>query len=314
MDPIPSLRAISPMSMLGESRGGPATTALIEPGPAGSAPAIEPELPETVIRPRSGWIAIDWRELYAARELLFFLVWRDVKIRYKQTVLGAAWAVLQPLTTMIIFSIIFGRLAGIRSEDVPYPVFVFAGLIPWIFFSGGVTQAGHSLISQQQLLTKIYFPRLFIPTAAVGALLVDLMITLGIYACLLAGYRVAPSWQVVFLPPIILLTVLATLGLGYFLAALTVVYRDFRYVVPFMVQILMYASPVIYPASLLPRRLHAVFALNPMFGIIESYRSAILGTPWDLGALASSALSTLALFVFGLYYFRKTERRFADIA
>jgi lipopolysaccharide transport system permease protein len=302
------------MSMSGESGGGQAPTALLEPSSSGVPSSIEPEFAEIVIRPRSGWIAIDWRELYAARELLFFLVWRDVKIRYKQTVLGAAWAVLQPLTTMIIFSVIFGRLAGIRSEDVPYPLFVFAGLMPWIFFSGGVTLAGQSLINQQQMLTKIYFPRLFIPTAIVGALLIDLLISLGIYACLLAGYRVVPSWQVVLLPLIIFWTVVATLGFSYSLAALTVLYRDFRYVIPFLVQILMYASPVIYPATLLPRRLQGIFALNPMFGIIEAYRSTILGTPWDRNGVAISALSTLALFVFGLYYFRKTERRFADIA
>jgi lipopolysaccharide transport system permease protein len=274
----------------------------------------ESEFVEVVIRPRSGWIPIDWRELYRFRELLYYLAWRDVKIRYKQTVLGIAWAVLQPLFTMLIFTFIFGRVAGISSGEVPYPVFVFAGLIPWTFFSTGVGQAGTSLVSQQNLLTKIYFPRLFVPTAAVCAYVVDLMITLGIYACILLVYGVAPSWQIIFLPLLIGLTITLTLGLGYMLSALTVLYRDFRYVIPFSIQILMYLSPVIYPASFLPPRYHALLGLNPMFGIVEAYRSAILGTPWQPITLAASTASTLALFVFGLFFFRRTERRFADIA
>jgi lipopolysaccharide transport system permease protein len=304
------------MSMLGESGKGPASAALLDlesnVSPLNSS--SEPEIPEILIRPLTGWISIDWKELSAARELLFFLTWRDVKIRYKQTVLGAAWAILQPLFTMIIFTVIFGRLAGMPSEGVPYPIFVFASLTPWTFFAGGVSQAGQSLVNQQQLLTKIYFPRIFVPTAAVGAFLVDLLITLGLYALLLPIYHITPSWQVVFLPALIVLTLLATLAFGYLLAALTVLYRDFRYVIPFMVQVLMYVSPVIYPASLMPAKYHALLGLNPMFGIIEAYRSAILGTPWQPIALAVSTASTLVLFTIGLYYFRRTESRFADIA
>jgi lipopolysaccharide transport system permease protein len=269
---------------------------------------------EIVIRPRPGWIALDWRELYQARELLYFLTWRDVKIRYKQTVLGVAWAVLQPLLTMLIFTVIFGRFAGIPSDGVPYPIFVFAGLVPWTFFANGVAQAGQSLINQQQILSKIYFPRLFIPTAAVGAFLVDLLISMGIYAGLLAFYRVEPEPAVVLLPILILLTTMATLGLGYLLGALTVVYRDFRYIIPFLIQTLMYLSPVIYPVSLFPKRYQAILALNPMCGIIEAYRAAMLGTPWNLSTLATSTASTFVLFILGLFYFRKTERRFADIA
>jgi lipopolysaccharide transport system permease protein len=302
------------MSILGETRRGPAIAALGEPVPARSPSVADPVIMETVLRPSSGWVAINWKELLTARELLFFLIWRDVKIRYKQTILGASWAVLQPLFTMIIFSVIFGRLAGMPSEGFPYPIFVFAGLVPWTFFSGGVSQAAQSLINQQQLLTKIYFPRIFVPTAAAGAFVVDLLITLGLYACFMPIFHVVPSWRIVFLPAILVLTVLATLGLGYLLAALTVLYRDFRYVIPFMIQVLMYVSPVIYPASLLPTRYHALLGLNPMFGIIEAYRSTILGTPWQPTALASSTVSTLGLFVLGLFYFRKTERRFADIA
>jgi lipopolysaccharide transport system permease protein len=269
---------------------------------------------ELVIRARTGWIAVDWAELIRFRELLFFLIWRDVKIRYKQTVLGVAWAILQPLFTMVIFTVIFGRFAGIPSEGQPYALFVFAGLLPWTFFANGVAASGMSLVSQQQLLTKIYFPRLFVPTASAGAFLIDLAINLGLFGVILLFYGVMPSWQVVFLPLLLLLTVLATLGFGFTLAALTVLYRDFRYVIPFMIQILMYVSPVIFPITMLPERYRMVLALNPMCGIIEAFRSAILGTPWNLGSLAISTASTLALLVFGLFYFRKTERRFADIA
>jgi lipopolysaccharide transport system permease protein len=200
------------------------------------------------------------------------------------------------------------------SEGIPYPLFVFAGLIPWMFFAGGVGQSGQSLVNQQQLLTKIYFPRIFVPTAAAGAFLVDLLITLSLYACFLVVWGFVPSWQVVFLPAILLLTVLATLGFGYLLAAVTVLYRDFRYVLPFMIQVLMYVSPVIFPVSMIPTRYHVLLGLNPMFGIVDAYRSSILGTPWHPVALATSTVSSITLFVFGLYYFRRTEHHFADIA
>ena len=274
----------------------------------------ETEPGEIVIQPRSGWIPINWRELSDFRELLFFLALRDVKIRYKQTVLGVAWAVLQPLLTMLIFSIIFGRFAGVPSEGLPYPVFVFAGLIPWTFFSNGVAAAAQSLVNQQQLLTKIYFPRLFVPTASVMAFLVDLLISLGLYGIILAYYGIAPGWQIIFLPFLIAATVTATLGLGYSLAALTVLYRDFRYTVPFMIQILLYLSPVIYPVSLLSRRYQWALALNPMCGIIDGYRAALLGTPWNPSILAIGTVVNVVLLSFGLFFFRRTERQFADIA
>jgi lipopolysaccharide transport system permease protein len=302
------------MSMFDEAGGDRAPVAHLVSSSSCPSSNGEPEYPELVIRPRSGWISVDWRELYTSRELLFFLIWRDVKIRYKQTVLGIAWAVIQPLLTMLIFTIIFGRFARIPSENVPYPLFVFAGLVPWTFFSNGVTQAGQSLINQQQMLTKIYFPRLFVPTASVGAFLVDLLISFGIYACMLVFYQVAPSGNVIVLPLLIGLTILATLGLGYWLAALTILYRDFRYVLPFLLQIMLYLSPVIYPTSMLSRRFQNLLALNPMCGIIEAFRSSILGTPWNFTGLAISSVTSLGLFVFGLYFFRKTERRFADIA
>ena len=270
---------------------------------------------ETVIRSRTGWIAVNWAEMIRARELLYYFVWRDVKIRYKQTVLGVAWAVLQPLFTMIVFSLIFGRLAKMDMSvpGVPYPVFVFAGLTFWTYFSGGVTGAGMSLVNQQNVLTKVYFPRLFAPMACIGTLLVDLVISLGVFAFLMIFYGVTPSWQTPLLLPLIGLMTLASLGIGCVCASLTVVYRDFRYIVGFAIQIMMYLSPVIYPPSLLPERYLLILSLNPIFGLIDGCRSAVLGMPWHPASLAISSASSLALFVFGLYYFRRTERRFADI-
>lgn len=269
---------------------------------------------QTIIQPRSGWIPVDWREMWEFRELLYFLVWRDVKVRYKQTVLGAAWAILQPVFSMVVFTVIFGRLARIPSENLPYAVFCYAGLLPWMFFANALTQGGQSLVNQQHLLTKVYLPRLFVPAASVIGGLVDFAISLGVYAVILAAYRIIPSWQVVFLPLLVVLTLMASLGFAFTLAALTVAYRDFRYVVPFMVQALMYLSPVVYPVGIVPPEYHWVLALNPMAGIIDGYRSAVFGRPWNGTTLSVSVASTCVLFLFGLYYFRRTERRFADIA
>jgi lipopolysaccharide transport system permease protein len=269
---------------------------------------------ETIIRPRRGWIAINWSELWERRELLVSLVMRDVQVRYKQTVLGASWAILQPVFSMLIFTIIFGRFAQIPSEGVPYAVFVYAGLLPWTFFSTAVTQAGQSLVNQQALLTKIYLPRMFIPAAPVGGALVDLAISFGVFAILLAVYGQVPGWGIVMVPGLVLLTVAAALGMGLLLAALTVSYRDFRYVVPFMMQAWMYASPVIFPFSIVPAEYRWLLALNPLAGIIDGFRAAFLGRSFDWLTLGISAFMSVSLLVFGMFYFRKTERRFADIA
>ena len=269
---------------------------------------------ELVIQPRSGWIAIDWRELWSAREILAFLILRDVKVRYKQTVLGVLWAALQPLFTMLIFTVIFGRFAKIPSEGMPYAVFVFAGLLPWTFFSNAVGQASGSLVNQQALLTKIYLPRLFVPGAAVGGGLVDLAISGVVFLAIMAYYRIWPNWGFLAVPFLVALTTAAALGIGLALAALTVTYRDFRYVVPFMIQSWMYISPVIYPVSVVPVRYQWLLALNPMAGIIDAFRSAMLGLPWNFMTLAVSSISSLVLLAYGLFYFRKTERRFADVA
>lgn len=282
----------------------------------GVAPPLgqDADIPEMIIRPHSGWIGINWSEMWSHRELLGFLVWRDISIRYKQTLLGPAWAVFQPMLMMAIFSVIFGRFAKFDSQGFPYPVFVFAGLIPWSLFSQGMPQAALSLVTHQHMLTKIYFPRLFVPIAAAAVFLVDLLISLALYAIVLLYYGVAPSWGTLWLLLLIPLTFIATLAIGVLMAALTVFYRDFKHVVPFMVQILMYTTPVVFPGNILGARWQALLSLNPMFGIVTAYRSAILGLDWNLPSLAISTASALGLFVFAIFYFRRVERHFADIA
>jgi lipopolysaccharide transport system permease protein len=272
------------------------------------------DVPELVIRPRSGWIAVDWGGMWSHRELLAFLIWRDVSVRYKQTVLGPAWAIFQPLIMMLIFTVIFGRFAKMDSDGFPYPVFVFAGLIPWSLFSQGMAQSALSLVNQQQLITKVYFPRLFVPIAAAGVFVVDLVVSLGLYAVVLLYYGIVPSWGIVWLVLLVPLTLIATLAAGVMLAALTISYRDFRHIVPFLVQILMFVTPVIYPVKLVDPRWHMLLSLNPMFGIVPAFRSAILGTAWNFSILAISTAVTLGLFLFAIFYFRKVERHFADVA
>jgi homopolymeric O-antigen transport system permease protein len=267
---------------------------------------------DLVIQPQSGWIGIDWKEMVSHRELLCYLIWRDISVRYKQTVLGPAWAILQPLILMLIFTVIFGRFVKLDSEGFDYPVFVFAGLIPWTLFSQGMAQSALSLVTQQQLLTKVYFPRLFVPIAAACVFLADLIISLGIYAVVLMYYRVVPSWTIVFLPLLVLLTLIATLSVGILLSALTIFYRDFKHIVPFLTQIFMYVTPVAYSAGVFSRRAQLIMALNPMFGIVAAYRSAILGREWNFLPLAISTATALGGFMLAVYYFRRTERRFAD--
>lgn len=269
---------------------------------------------ELVIRPRSGWIRIDWREMWEARELLCFLVLRDIKARYKQTVLGVAWAVIQPLCTMIVFTIIFGNFAKVPSDGFPYAVFVFAGLLPWTYFSNNITQASQSLVNQQALLTKIYLPRLFVPAAPVLGGLLDLAVSFAVLAVLMFYYGVSVGAQVLLLPLFVILTAAASLGVGLTLAALTVTYRDFRYVVPLLVQLWLYLSPVIYPVSILPEKWQLLVALNPMVGIIDGFRAALLGAPLNAATLIVSSAAALVLLACGLIFFRSTERSFADVA
>jgi lipopolysaccharide transport system permease protein len=254
-------------------------------------------------------------DLVARRELLYFLIWRDIKIRYKQTVLGILWAILVPVLQTFLFTVIFGRFAKIETDgNYPYTVFVLAGLIPWMLFSQALTLGGQSLINQQHLMTKVYFPRLYIPAAAVGGCLIDFLVSLVLYGMVLAYFGIVPSTQIVMLPAMILLTITASLGVAFLLSALTISYRDFKYVIPFAVQVLMYASPIVYPVNLIPEKYRFFLGLNPMAGIVDGYRSAILGKPWDVSLLLEAVVSTLFFFVIGVVYFRKTEDRFADLA
>jgi len=272
-----------------------------------------PDQPLVSIRPATGWSAIDLKSLWAYRELLYFLTWRDLKVRYKQTLLGAAWAIIQPLFTMIIFTIFFGILAGIPSEGIPYPLFAFAGLLPWTFFSNAVTQSGNSLVGSANLISKVYFPRMIIPGAAVVAGLADMAVAFGMLVVLMAWFRVGVTFNILMLPALIVLITLLAIGVGMWMSALNVKYRDIRYALPFAVQLTMFATPIIYPVTLLPEQWRWVLKLNPLTGIIGGYRSALFGRPFDWAAIAISTVVTIALLVFAAFYFRRMERTFADI-
>jgi lipopolysaccharide transport system permease protein len=273
------------------------------------------DLPTTVIERKSGWRFLDLGELWRYRELLFFLVWRDVKVRYKQTVLGAAWAVIQPFATMIVFSLFFSQMAGAPDSAVPYPLFVFAGLLPWFFFSNAIASAGQSVVGNQNLVTKVYFPRLLIPMGAVGAGVVDFVVALVVLAGMMAFYGVAPGWGVFLVPVLALGLMVAALGVGTLLSALTVAYRDFRYVVPFLVQLWMFATPTIYlqADAVVGPRWRPLLPLNPAYGLIANFRAAVLGGELDLYALAVSGGVSVVLLALGCLYFRRVERSFADI-
>lgn len=272
-----------------------------------------PEEPLVVIEPNRGWSALDLGDLWAYRELLYFLTWRDVKVRYKQTELGVAWAIIQPLFTMLVFSLFFGRLAGVPSDNVPYPIFAFTGLVAWTFFSNAITTSGNSLVGSAHLITKVYFPRMIIPGAAVAAGLVDFAIAFVILVVLMIYYGMGFTWNMLMFPVMVLLTTLLALGMGMWLSALNVKYRDVRFALPFMVQLWMYLSPIIYPTSFLPAKLRLLLLLNPMTGIIEGYRSSLFGHPFKWLALAISAAITLLLLIYSSYAFRRMEKSFADI-
>ncbi|HEX8707872.1 MAG TPA: ABC transporter permease [Pyrinomonadaceae bacterium] len=280
---------------------------------SGATPLHLPDKPLVTIKPSSAWVALDLRDLWAYRDLFYFLTRRDVIMRYKQTALGAAWAIMQPLFTMLIFSLIFGKLAGMKSDGVPYPLFAYAGLLPWTFFANAVTNSGNSLIGNANLITKVYFPRMMIPGAAVTAGLVDFAIAFGLLAVLMVYYQVAPTWNLLMLLPLVLLTTLLALSVGMWMSAVNVKYRDIRYTLPFMIQLWFFATPIIYPASLVPERWQWVVALNPMAGVIEGYRAALFGRPTNWRALGFSAVITFAMLVYSAYAFRRMERRFADV-
>jgi lipopolysaccharide transport system permease protein len=287
-------------------------TGTVPTAPSGSPPL--PDNPVVTIEPTKSWVALRLGDLWQYRELLYFLIWRDVKVRYKQTLLGAAWAILQPLLTMVIFTLLFGRLAGIKSDGIPYPIFAYAGLLIWTFFANAVSNSGNSLVSSANLVTKIYFPRMIIPGAAVGACLVDFVISFVILVPLMIYYEIRVSAMLVMVPVLIALATLLAIGVGMWLSALNVKYRDIRYAIPFLTQLWMFASPVIYPASMIPEKWRWILMLNPLTGLIENLRIALFaGRSFEWKSLIVSAAITFILLVYSAYSFRRVERTFADI-
>jgi lipopolysaccharide transport system permease protein len=289
-----------------------------------SSPTLRPASevpPAVVIQPSRGWVALDLRELWAYRELLYFQIWGGVKVRYKQTILGAAWAILQPLTTMVVFTIFFGKLAKVGSEGLPYPIFSYAGLLPWTFFANGLSQASNSLVGSANLLKKVYFPRLIIPTSAVLMGVVDFVLAFSVLFAMMAWYDVWPQATIVLLPLFLLLAFGTALGTSLWLSALNVEFRDIRYVVPFFVQLWMFVTPVIYPLGKVTRKLRELglpewlYGLNPMAGVVQGFRWILLGSPPPPAStvVAGTTVMTVVL-VTGLYYFRRMEKSFADVA
>jgi lipopolysaccharide transport system permease protein len=266
-----------------------------------------------VLEPRHGWRQLGLGEIWGHRELLYFFIWRDLKVRYKQTIFGAAWAVMQPVALMAVFSVSIGRIAGVGPTGVPYPLFVFAGLIPWTLFSSSLTGASNSLVGGEAIITKVYFPRLLLPFASVGSFVLDFVISLGALAVLMAYYGVAPSIAIVWLPALTLMAVVSALGVGTFLSAVNVRYRDVKYVVPFLVQLWMFGSPVVYTSTLIPAQYHALYALNPMTGVVEGFRWALIGGPRPDELILVSAVASLVVLLGALVYFRRVERTFADV-
>ncbi len=271
-------------------------------------------LPLLRIEAHSGWSSLKLSEIWEFRELMYFLAWRDIKVRYKQTMLGAAWAILQPFSSMAIFSVFFGRLAHVPSEEVPYPVFSYIGLLPWIFFSNGLSLSSNSLVGSANLLTKVYFPRMIIPAASIVSGLVDFAIGFLMLIPLMWFFGVTITAHVIWAPVFLLVAFAAALGFGLWLSAVNVQYRDVRYLVPFLTQLFMFATPVIYPSSLLWEPWRTFFGLNPMVGVIEGFRWSLLGAREFPGSmLATSAISALVILASGAFYFRKMERVFADV-
>ena len=272
-------------------------------------------LPVFRIARSKGWVPLKLNEFWAYRELLYYLIWRDIKVRYKQTFLGASWAVIQPFLTMVVFSLFFGKLAKMPSDGIPYPIFSYAALVPWTFFANGLTHSSNSLVGSSHLITKVYFPRLTIPIATVLSGVIDFALAFGVLLVMMAYYGIAPTINVVFLPLFLLQALITSLGVGLWLSALNVEFRDVRYVVPFLVQIWLFATPIAYPSSLLSEPWRTVYGLNPMVGVVEGFRWALLGTTSTVtGPLVlASSLTALALLISGAFYFRRMEKTFADV-
>ncbi|MBT3354328.1 MAG: ABC transporter permease [Candidatus Scalindua sp.] len=268
----------------------------------------------TVIKPSRGWVPLKLRDLWEYRELLYFLTWRDIKVRYKQTALGASWAIIQPFFTMVVFSLFFGRLAKIPSDGIPYPLFAFAALVPWTFFANGLSQSSNSLVGSAELITKVYFPRLIIPVASILSGLIDFVIAFAVFFLMALYYGIYPTLSVILLPLFLLLGFTTALGVGLWLSALNVRFRDVRYIIPFLTQFWLFATPIAYPSSLLSEPWRTVYGINPMVGVVEGFRWALLGTDTAPGAMIIvSSLVALCLLVSGVFYFKRVEKYFADV-
>jgi lipopolysaccharide transport system permease protein len=277
-------------------------------------PEVAADLPLKRIRPSHGWVSLQLHELWEYRGLLYFLTWRDIKVRYKQTVLGAAWAIIQPFFTMVVFSLFFGKLAKIPSDGIPYPIFAFAALVPWTFFANAIGQSSNSLVQGANLIRKVYFPRLAIPISSVISGVVDFLLAFAVLLLMMAYFGIAPTWNVVWLPFLLLLALIASLGVGLWLSALNVQFRDVRYVVPFLTQFWMFSTPIAYPSSLLDEPWRTVYGINPMVGVVEGFRWALLGTDTAPGPIVLvSSLVSVIILVTGAFYFRRMEKTFADV-
>jgi lipopolysaccharide transport system permease protein len=313
-----NVHGFSPLQVLNVISEASSTTATVESQSISTGDhehlASTKEDAVVIIEPSKTWVPLKIRDLWEHRELLYFLTWRDIKVRYKQTLLGAAWAILQPLLTMVIFTLLFGRLAGIPSDGLPYPAFAYSGLLIWVFFSNSVTNSGNSLVGNANLITKIYFPRLIVPAAAVAAGLVDLGLAFIIQIFLMIYYRLPITWGLMMVPVLIILITALACGVGMWLSALNVKYRDIRYAIPFVMQLWMFASPVIYPLTLLPPKWRWFLVLNPLTGIIQNFRAALLGNQaLDWKSLGVSTIITVCILTYAAYSFRRMEKQFADI-
>lgn len=272
------------------------------------------DLPFVRIEPSRGWVSLGLRELWSYRELLYFLIWRDIKVRYKQTVLGAAWAIIQPLFTMVIFSLFFGRLAKIPSDSVPYPIFAYAALVPWTFFANGLSYSSTSLVTGSNLLKKIYFPRLALPISTVLSGVVDFVLAFAVLLLMMLYYGIVPTANVLWLPFFLFLALITSLGVSLWFSAMHVQFRDVQYAIPFLVQAWLFATPIAYPSSLLPEPWRTIYGINPMVGVVEGFRWALLGTETAPGPVVLvSFLVAMTLLVGGAFYFRRLEKTFADV-
>lgn len=272
------------------------------------------QIPETIIEPSQGWVFLKLSELWEYRELLYFLTWRDIKVRYKQTLLGAAWAIIQPLSTMVVFSLFFGKLANVPSDGVPYPIFSYVALVPWSFFANGLSQSSNSLVGSANLIKKVYFPRLTIPIATVLSGTIDFGLAFVILLGMMLFYGIVPTVNIVWLPLFIILALATSLGVGLWLSAMNVQFRDVRYTVPFITQFWLFITPIAYPSSLLSEPWRTLYGINPMAGVVEGFRWALLGTDTAPGPIIIiSSLAALTLLISGLFYFRRMEKTFADV-